>query len=128
LKLVDTVVVVGCFNPKDRLQPRCVQQLRRIVQEGDVFVPAVVLIETDLVMKVRGYDLAEREVSWRALEDKIPQSKIIVNSISSIFSAMELQRQGMEYFDSLISSLALETDSIVITTDKAIDRIARTEW
>lgn len=93
-----------------------------------MFVPAVVLIETDLVMKVRGYDLAEREVSWRALEDKIPQSKIIVNSISSIFSAMELQRQGMEYFDSLISSLALETDSIVITTDKAIDRIARTEW
>jgi predicted nucleic acid-binding protein len=93
-----------------------------------VFVPSAAVIEADLVMKVRGYDYSERDISWRALEERIPKSKITANSVSSIYSALELQRRGMDYFDSLITSLALETNSIVITTDKAIHRFAQSEW
>jgi len=86
------------------------------------------LVEADLVMKMRGYEDSERELSWRALENRIPRSKIIAHSVLSIYSAVELQRQGMDYFDSLISSIALETSSVVVTTDRAIEAVVQTEW
>lgn len=128
MKLVDTVAIVGGLNPKDKAHKRCMEQIRRVTRDNDVFVPSVSLVEADLVMKIRGYDYSEREISWRALEDRIPSSKIIANSVSSIHSALELQEQGMDYFDSLITSIALETNSIVITTDRAIERFVKTEW
>jgi len=79
-------------------------------------------------MKMRGYEDSEREVSWRALESRIPRSKIIAHSVSSVYSAIELQRQGMDYFDYLISSIALETSSVVVTTDRTIKVVVQTEW
>ncbi len=128
MKLVDTVVIVGCLNPGDKLHKRCLQHINRVVAENDMLVPLVVLIEADLVMKTRGYDLAEREVSWRALEHRIPASKIIANTVSSIRGALSLQEQGMDYFDSLISSLAIEARGMVITTDRAIEEVVETIW
>jgi predicted nucleic acid-binding protein len=128
MKIVDTVAVIGCLNPKDRAHKRSTEHIAQVVSQDDVFVPMISLIEADLVMKMRGYEDSEREVSWRALESRIPKSKIIANSVSSIYSAVELQRQGMDYFDSLVSSIALETSSIVVTTDRAIEAVVQTEW
>ncbi len=128
MRLVDTVAVIGCLNPKDRTHKRSTEYIAQVVSHDDVFVPVISLVEADLVMKMRGYEDSERELSWRALESKIPKSKIIAQSVSSIYSAVELQRQGMDYFDSLISSIALETSSVVVTTDRAIEAVVQTEW
>jgi predicted nucleic acid-binding protein len=128
MKIVDTVAVIGCLNPKDRAHKRSSEHISQVVSQDDVFVPMISLVEADLVMKMRGYEDSEREVSWRALESRIPKSKIIANSVSSLYSAVELQRQGMDYFDSLVSSIALETSSIVVTTDRAIEAVVQTEW
>jgi predicted nucleic acid-binding protein len=128
MRLLDTVAVIGCLNPKDRTHKRSTEHVAQVVSHHDVFVPMISLVEADLVMKMRGYEDSEREVSWRALESRIPRSKIIAHSISSIYSAVELQRQGMDYFDSLISSIALETSSVIVTTDKAIGAVVQTEW
>jgi predicted nucleic acid-binding protein len=128
MRLIDTVAVIGFLNPKDRSHKRSAEHIAKVVSHADVFVPVLSLVEADLVMKMRGYEDSEREVSWRALEGRITGSKIIANSVSSLYSAIELQKQGMDYFDSLISSMALETGSIVLTTDKAIEAVVQTEW
>jgi predicted nucleic-acid-binding protein len=128
MKLVDTVAIIGFLNPKDRVHARSVENLLRVSSEDDVFVPTVSLVEADLVMKLRGYDGTERQTSWRALEGEIPANKVITNSVSSIYYAVGLQEQGMDYFDSLVASLARGTDSIVITTDRRIAEIVKTEW
>ena len=104
------------------------EHLRRVSSEEAVIVPAVSLIETDLVMKLRGYGDSERQTSWRALESEIPANKVIPNSVSSIYHAVELQKQGMDFLDSLVASLAKETGSIVITTDRRIEDVVETEW
>ncbi len=128
MKLVDTVAIIGWLNPKDPTHARSTEHVGRVTSHSDVFVPTVSLIEADLVMKIKGYDASEREVSWRALESRIPPSRIVTNTVSSIYSAVELQKEGMDYFDSLISSLAKETNSVVITTDRAIEGTVQTEW
>jgi predicted nucleic-acid-binding protein len=128
MRLVDTVALIGYLNPRDKEHRSSVGHLTKIASNEDVFVPNLALVEADLVMKIRGYSHSEREVSWRALESKIPRSKIIVHSVSSIYSAMRLQEQGMDYFDSLITSIAIETNSIVVTTDKEIGKAVETEW
>ncbi len=128
MKLIDTVAIIGFLNPKDKAHKRSVEHISKITSDDDVFVPMTSLVEADLVMKVRGYNYSEREISWRALESRMPGSKIIPNSVLSIHSALELQRRGMDYFDSLVASLAEETSSIVITTDRAIGDAVKTEW
>ena len=128
MKLVDTVVIIGFLNPKDRLHERSVEHLGRIVTDEELYVPAVSLIETDLVLKVRGYSDSEREASWRTLESQIPADKVVPNSASSIQGAVGLQKLGMDYFDSLVASLAKESHSVVITTDKRIEDAVETEW
>jgi predicted nucleic acid-binding protein len=128
MKLVDTVAIIGFLNPKDRAHERAVEHLRRVSSDDVVLVPAVLLIEADLVMKLRGYGDSERQTSWRALESEIPANKVVPSSVSSIYHAVELQKQGMDYFDSLVASLAIETGSAVITTDRRIKDVVETEW
>ena len=128
MKLVDTVAIIGYLNPRDKAHRRSREHINNVALVSDVFVPAASAFEADLVMKIRGYTYSERELSWRALESKIPPSKMLANSVSSIYSALRLQQEGMDYFDSLISSLARETDSVVLTTDKSIESAVNVEW
>jgi predicted nucleic acid-binding protein len=128
MKLIDTVVIIGFLNKKDRLHMRSFEHLQRISSRDDVFVPVTSLIEADLLMKISGYSDSERHTSWGALESEIPNKKVLPNSTSSIQRALELQKKGIDYFDSLVASLARETGSAVITTDKRIGEIVDVEW
>jgi predicted nucleic-acid-binding protein len=128
MKLLDTVAVIGFLNPDDKLHKRASEHIRSVTSDSSLFVPAISLVETDLVMKIRGYTDSERETSWSALASVIPAKKLIANSASSINDAIGLQKGGMDYFDSLITSLAKEKDSVVITTDKRIAASVKSEW
>ncbi len=128
MKLLDTVVIIGSLDRTSKLHHRCMEHLDSVQEEGGTLVPAVAILEADLVMKSRNYRFEERRVSWHALEYKIPTSKILANSISSIRTALNLQEKGMDYFDSLISSLAIEHKATVVTTDHVIGRSVAAEW
>ncbi len=129
MKLIDTVAIIGFLDPRDRLHKRSTEHLDSIAgpSADGTLVPTSSLIETDLLLKIMGYTESEREISWRAIEIKVA-NRIIANSVSSITGAVSLQKNGMDYFDSLITSLARETGSKVITTDKSIARIVQVEW
>ncbi|MDG6988649.1 MAG: PIN domain-containing protein [Nitrososphaerota archaeon] len=128
MKLVDTVALIGYLNPRDRAHKRSVHHMERLTSDDEVLVPVTSLVEADLVMKVRGYNDLERETSWAALESAVPGTKVVSNSVSSVRSAVELQKMGMDYFDSLIAALARESGSRVITTDASIEDVVQTEW
>ncbi len=128
MKLIDTVAIIGYLNPRDKSHRRSLEHINSVASDTHVFVLAATVIEADLVMKIRGYTYSDRELSWRALESKIPPSKMLANSISSIYSALGLQQDGMDYFDSLISSFARETHSIVLTTDRSVEGAVEAEW
>jgi len=129
MRLLDTVALIGYLNPKDKEHRRSKEHVTEVgLETNGTFVPNTSLLEADLVMKIRGYSHSEREISWRALESKVPPHRVLPNSVQSIYSALALQEKGLDYFDSLIASLALETNSVVVTTDKAIGEFAQTEW
>ncbi len=128
MKLVDTVVIIGFLNRKDRLHSRSSEHMERISEDDNIFVPVTSLIEADLLMKLSGYSDSERDTSWGEIESKIPNKRVLQNSTSSIRRAVDLQKNGVDYFDSLVASLAKETGSTVITTDRRIVEIVDTEW
>ena len=128
MKLIDTVAIIGFLNPKDRLHGRSLEYVQRVSEDDNIFVPVSSLIEADLLLKISGYSDSERDVSWSAIESEIPNRKVLPNSTSSIRLALDLQTKGIDYFDSLVASMAKETSSTVITTDKRIGEIVDVEW
>src|SRR3990172_6882767 len=120
MRLLDTVVLIGSLNPQDPLHRRSADHLNRVTREPDVLVPAVSILEADLIMKIRGYTYDERRSTWQALDHKIPADKLLSNQISTIPAALPLQENGMDYFASLIPSLALRHNATVVTTDRVI--------
>jgi len=128
MKLIDTVALIGFLNPDDKAHRRASEHLNSVSAQKDVLVPASTLLETDLVLKTRGYTEAERRTSWGALDSAIPAEKHISNSASSLRDAVILQENGMDYFDSLITSLAKENRSTVVTTDKRIAGSVESQW
>jgi hypothetical protein len=81
-----------------------------------------------LLLKISGYTNDERETSWQSLEAEIPQEKIVSNDAPSFLHAMLLEKEGMYYFDSLITCLALQKRAVVSTTDRRIGEIIEMEW
>jgi predicted nucleic acid-binding protein len=99
-----------------------------LAEDSETFLPTSSAFEFDLVLKGRGYTAGEREQTLEWLAHSVPRSKLISNSLSSLRGAAGLQEKGMGYFDSMIASLALETNSVVVTRDKEISQVAKTVW
>jgi len=128
MRLLDTVVIIGALNTENRHHAESVKRLEELGESGEARVPVTVLLEADLVMKVRGYTAEERRLTWRALQGWITAGRVIPNTVTSIHNAVALQEHGLDYFDSLIASLALEVGATVVTTDKAMRDVVDTDW
>jgi len=128
LRLLDTVVLAGALNPADRYHTRAEAHLEGLSREPQLFIPAVVLIEFDLLMKARGYSPSERHETWFELTPKIPTEKILSPTTVSAASAALLEQDGLAYFDALVAAQAQELDAEVVTTDQAMARHVSTIW
>ena len=128
MRLLDTIVIVGALNVRDRHHGKASKYLEMLAMDNDVVVPLSTLIEFDFLMKARDYTDEERKTSWIELASKISPQKVIAQTASTFVRASELQKEGMGYFDSLITALAQELNSSVVTYDKQIARHVETEW
>lgn len=128
MRVLDTIVIVGALNVRDSHHRKASKYLDMLAMDNDVFMPLSTLIEFDLLMKARDYTDDERRSSWIELAPKISSQKIIGQTASTFVRASELQNEGMGYFDSLITALAQEFNSSVITDDKDIAKHVETEW
>jgi predicted nucleic acid-binding protein len=128
MRLLDTVVLIGALNAGSRHHAESVRHLNQLREDDETRVPAVVLLEADLVMKARGYSAEERRLTWRALEGWVSAEKVVPSTASSMRGAVALQERGLDYFDSLIASLAIEAGATVVTTDRALSGVVSTDW
>ena len=128
MKLLDTLVIVGALNPDDAHHKKASGYLDRLGKSAEIAIPDSTLIEFDLLMKARNYTEAEREITWLELSPKMPLGKVVPMSSTALTTASALQAEGMGYFDSLVTALAIELRAIVITDDKAIAARVKSEW
>ncbi len=122
------MVIVGALNARDRHHGKASKYLETLATDNDVLVPLSTLMEFDLLMKARDYAYEERRSTWIELAPKISSQKIVSQTTSTFVRASELQNEGMGYFDSLITALAQELNSSVVTYDKQIAKHVETEW
>jgi len=101
--------------------------LKALQSAEGVYVPTSTLIEFDLVLRNNGYTETEIAETWTALSPFIGK-KYLGNSPSAHLLAAQLRSKGLTYFDSLITALAKETQSTVITRDAEISKRIATEW
>ena len=128
MRLLDTVVLIGALNTGNRHHTESVKHLEELGESSEARVPVTVLLETDLVLKARGYSAEERRLTWRALQGWITSDRVVPNTITSLRDAISLQEKGLDYFDSLIASLAVEAGATVVTTDRAMRDVVGTDW
>ena len=128
MKLLDTVVLVGALNPEDEHHRKASAHLQSLAENHAVMVPSTTLIELDLLMKARDYNEEERRQTWLELSPRLSREKIAVPTPTSMGEACLLEREGMDYFDALITALALELGAQIVTDDKAISVRVPSSW
>ena len=128
MRLLDTIIIVGALNVRDRHHKKASKYLDVLAMDNDLVIPLSTLMEFDLLMKARDYTDDEKRSSWIEMASKISPQKILGHTATTFVRASELQKEGMGYFDSLITALAQELNSSVITDDKDIAEHVQTEW
>jgi predicted nucleic acid-binding protein len=127
MKLLDTMVFVSALNPDERHHRTASAHLKSLRSAQDVYVPTSTLTELDIAMRNNGYTRSEIYETWQALAPMIGRKLMATTPTAHQMAAM-LRLGGMQYFDSLITALALERKAIVITRDPEITKRVKTEW
>lgn len=122
------MVLIVSINPKDKRNPKAMNHLDAVTQDAKTFVPAPVLIEFELELMSHGFNEDQVRTVLEDLSAVIPTTKVLSQSVISMLHALALYRSGMTYFDSLIAGMAQESDATVITADKAVAKVVKTEW
>ncbi|MGH9922663.1 MAG: hypothetical protein ACRD38_07915, partial [Nitrososphaerales archaeon] len=77
MRLLDTMVIVGALNARDRHHGKASKYLETLATDNDVLVPLSTLMEFDLLMKARDYTDEERRSTWVELAPKISSQRIL---------------------------------------------------
>lgn len=123
--VLDLDMLIAFTNRADR-HHRVADALFLLIKVGrlrDVFLPASVLMEYEIVHRARGVDEEQiaREIS---LFQRFPNLRHHPLSAQTILKAIELRRRfGLNYFDSLHAASAFEVDCRIISTDTAFDSV-----
>jgi PIN domain nuclease of toxin-antitoxin system len=87
---------------------------------------AFALFEFDIVLKSRGFSFDERMEKVALLIKDFPLVTRRISSITpaTIYLVAKLEKElSMDYFDAGIASEALQSDGVVVSTDKAFDDV-----
>lgn len=96
------------------------------LREEDYVLSCLALVEFDIVLKSRGFPPEERMEKLALLLADYPQVKDRMGRITPLtlyLSAKLEMEHKLDYFDAGVASEALQHDGIVVSTDKAFDRI-----
>jgi predicted nucleic acid-binding protein len=125
LPVLDTVVLFAAADSNDRHHERAKRHLQRIDQPG-VYLGAFPLYEFDITLKSRGFTFERRMEEYALLLRDHPflEQKIARLSPSTYYLASRLEEEtGLEYFDAGIAAEALQLDGLVVSTDRAFDKV-----
>lgn len=125
MPVLDTVVLFGAADSKDKHHTRSIRHLAT-VEKAEVHLGGFALFEFDVTMKSRGLSFEERMDTHALLLRDYPAlaSKVATLSPATFYLASRLEAETeLEYFDAGVAAEALQLDGIVISTDKAFDRV-----
>jgi len=122
MPVADTELLFA-LNPRDK---RHKGALKALSIKG-LKVPDTAILEFQIVLKARGRKTSEISSAMQALKHIFRQRKIKEVSTISIdlfIKQSEIEEKyGLTYFDSLIAASALMVDGMVVSDDKAFDKI-----
>ena len=122
MPFIETDVLFGFLNAKDRLHD-CAAKIFTAISKGlHISLPSSVLIEMELIYKseCREVDLTSHIVNLLALEGLNP----VPLTPETVLLAIALREEyELSFFDSHHVSAALQGDSKLISTDQAFGRI-----
>jgi len=116
MRIIDTMVIIASLNPSHKLYKKAYKHLQSVLLEDDVWVPSFVLLEFDLTLKSKNFSEEERSRFFEKLDQIIPKNKILLVT-PRILKRAAYMKDNVEYFDSLIASIALEYGAEIISKD-----------
>ncbi len=122
LEVVDTVYIIAYLRPSDPLHSEALSIVEGLGPHRRVSQAS--LIELDLLMKSRGFTVAERLKTWMLLEKVIPIEAIEPLSPQDFaLAAILIEKQALDYFDALIAAQCIARNARPVTTDRDIIEI-----
>jgi predicted nucleic acid-binding protein len=125
LPILDTVVLFGTADSKDKHHEQARKHLRRI-SEPEMYLGAFALFEFDVTLKSRGFSFEQRMETHALLLGDYPDLDRKVSRLtpSVLYVTSRLEEElHLEYFDAGIAAEALQLDGSIVSTDKAFDRV-----
>lgn len=118
MRAIDTNVIVRLLTADD---PKQAQVARRLVEDGDLFVPVTALLETEWVLRA-GYGFEPADIG-AALRGLAGLPGVSVEEPAQLATALEWMEGGMDFADALHLARSAHCSAFV-TFDRAFVRRA----
>jgi predicted nucleic acid-binding protein len=125
LPILDTVVLFAAADLKDKHHELATKHLQEI-GDPQVYLGTFALFEFDITLKSRGFTFGQRLEKHALLLRDYPllDRKIAGLSPSTFYLVSKLEEEtDLEYFDAGIAAEAMQLDGLVISTDRAFDKV-----
>ncbi len=124
MPILDTIVLFAALSNVDPRHKRALYYMEKL-REEDYYIGATALIELDIVLKSRGFSHQERMMIHALLAADYPYAKVNNLSPSTLYLVAKIEKEyNLDYFDACIAAEALLLDGIVVSTDKALDKVS----
>ncbi len=126
MPVLDTIVLFAAADELDDRHQKAASYMKSLKEKG-FYLAAFSLLEFDIVLKSRGYSFEERMEKHGLLLRDFPETRFKVLPLSPhiFYLTARIEKEfEMDYFDAGIAAEALTHDGVVISTDKAYERIS----
>lgn len=125
MPVIDTVVLFGIADSKNKHHSTAKDHMKNI-KKKNYRLSAFALLEFDIVLKSRGFSFDERVEKAALLIKDFPTVTRSMSAITpaTIYLTARLEKElSMDYFDAGVASEALQSDGVVISTDRVFDEV-----
>jgi len=127
LPVLDTEVIFG-LNPKDKNHTSTLKMLHELSKkEEQIFAPDTSIYEFQSVLRGLNKKPSEVKLALISLKQAFGDSNIEevrTIGIGTIVLQCEFEeRYGLSYFDSLIAASAFVVDKVIVSNDRAFDKV-----
>jgi predicted nucleic acid-binding protein len=127
LPVLDTEVIFG-LNPNDKHHTSTLKILDALAKKKqEIFAPDTSIYEFQSVLRGLNKKLSEMKLALASLKQVFEETGIKearTLGISTILLQCEFEEKyGLSYFDSLIAASAFVLDRVIVSNDRAFDKV-----
>lgn len=125
MPVLDTVVLSALADSKDKHHSTAKKHMKDL-KKKNYRVSAFALLEFDIVLKGRGFSFDTRMEKVALLIKDFPMVTRRMSALTpaTIYLTARLEKElSMDYFDAGVASEVLQSDGVVISTDRVFDEV-----